>query len=61
MKLIHYPVKRSTLAKEVYRISEKTFAKWLRNIGITHQKTLSPADIKRIVGHYDLPDSVEIK
>lgn len=60
MSVINYPVKRSTLAK-VYKISDKTLITWLRDIGIEHSKTLTPAELKRIISHYDLPSDVEIK
>lgn len=60
MTILHYPVKRKALA-DVYRISEKTFKCWLTDIEIKHEKTLSPADLKKIVKTYGLPDGFEIK
>lgn len=61
MMILHYPVKRKTLARDVYRISEKTFKCWLEDIDIIHNGTLSPADLKKIVKTYDLPEGFEIK
>ncbi len=55
-----YPVKRMALAK-AYKISERTFTLWVRDIGINHTRTLSPAELKKIIQHYDLPSGVEIK
>lgn len=59
--VLHYPVKRITLAKDVYKISLKTLKVWLEDIGICHQSTLSPADLRKIVTNYELPEGVEIK
>jgi len=58
--VLHYPVTRIALAK-IYRISAQTFKNWLQDIGITHNNTLSPANLKAIIRHYELPDDVEIK
>jgi hypothetical protein len=55
-----YPVKRSTLAKLVYCVSSKTFKVWLDDIDITHQHTLTPADLQKIVDTYHLPKGVTI-
>jgi len=60
MTVLNYPVKRAALA-QVYQISRQTFTLWLRDIGIKHSRTLSPADLKRIIKEYDLPMGVVIK
>jgi hypothetical protein len=60
MTILNYPVKRSALAK-AYRISDRTFITWLRDIGIDHTRTLSPAELKKIVQHYDLPSDVQVR
>jgi len=60
MTVLNYPVKRAALA-QVYQISRQTFTLWLRDIGIEHSRTLSPADLRKIVAEYDLPANVTIK
>ena len=60
MTTYHYPVTRNTLAK-IYKVTPATFTDWLRDIGITHIKTLSPKDLRKIIESYDLPEGVEIK
>ncbi len=60
MTILNYPVKRSALAK-VYRVSPNTFTARLREIEINHTRTLSPADLRKIIEHYELPSGVEIK
>jgi hypothetical protein len=60
MTILNYPVKRSALAK-VYKVSPNTFTARLREIDITHTRTLSPADLRKIIANYDLPNGVEIR
>ena len=60
MTVLHYPVKRSALAK-TYKVSKNTFTIWLRDVGIKHGRTLTPADLRKIIANYELPDGVEIK
>ncbi|HEY8933808.1 MAG TPA: hypothetical protein VIM65_01250 [Cyclobacteriaceae bacterium] len=59
MTTLHYPVTRKALAR-VYKISGPTLKIWLTDIGIVHNSTLSPADLHKIIDHYDLPGDVEI-
>ena len=61
IQVLNYPVKRATLARDVYKINLRAFTLWLRDIDINHRKTLSPADLKKIIAHYDLPSHVTIK
>jgi hypothetical protein len=61
MIVLNYPVKRSTLATQVYRISPQSFSIWLTDIGIDHSRTLSPADLKKIINTYGLPEGILIK
>lgn len=58
--VLHYPVTRQALAK-IYKISRQTFAVWLEDVGITHNHTLTPGDLRKIIRHYDLPDDVLVK
>lgn len=58
-KVLCYPLKRSAL-EGIYKVSAKTFRAWLRDIDISHNKTLSPADLKNIICYYGLPDGVEV-
>jgi len=60
MTVLNYPVKRAALA-QVYQISRQTFTLWLRDIGIKHSRTLSPADLKKIIAEYDLPNGIIIR
>lgn len=60
MRTYYYPIKRSTLAREIYGISEKTFKIWIDEIDIPEKCTLSPANLKKIFKHFDLPDDVVI-
>jgi hypothetical protein len=60
MTILIYPVTRSVLAA-VYKITRQTFTLWLHDIGITHRRMLSPADLKKIIRIYDLPEDVQIK
>jgi hypothetical protein len=53
--MIKYPITRSALAK-TYGISEKTLRTWLQELGISHNKTLSPAEIKKFTEFYGLPE-----
>ena len=58
--VLNYPVKRSALAK-VYRVHPNTITAWLREIGIEHTRTLSPADMRKIIANYELPSWAEIR
>lgn len=60
MTVLNYPVKRSALAN-AYKVSLKTFRVWLANVGIEHGRTLSPAEIKKIINNYDLPSNVQVR
>ncbi len=53
--MIRYPITRSALA-DAYGISVKTLRIWLIEIAIDHNRTLSPADIKKFTDHYGLPE-----
>ncbi|MCZ8355465.1 MAG: hypothetical protein O9340_12060 [Cyclobacteriaceae bacterium] len=57
--MIRYPITRSALA-DAYGISVKTLRIWLSEIGIEHNKTLSPAEIKNFTDHYGLPETKKI-
>lgn len=61
MNILNYPITRSVLAEQVYKISRQSFATWLQDIGITHSRTLSPAEVKKIIDTYGLPVSIEIR
>jgi hypothetical protein len=53
--MIRYPITRSALA-DAYGISVKTLRIWLSEIAIEHNKTLSPAEVKKFTDHYGLPE-----
>jgi hypothetical protein len=58
--VLSYPVKRTALAK-VYCVHPNTMTARLREIGIEHTRTLSPADLRKIIANYELPSWVEIR
>lgn len=49
-----YPITRNQIA-EKYGVCAKTIGRWLREIGIEHQKTLSPAECGAFVRAYGMP------
>jgi hypothetical protein len=57
---LKYPITRSVLAKDVYKVRPQTFTAWLKEIGITHKKTLSPRELRLIIRNYELPTDVAI-
>ncbi len=61
MNILNYPMTRAVMAEQVYKITRQSFAIWLHDIGITHSRTLSPAEIKKIIATYGLSGGVEIR
>jgi hypothetical protein len=60
MTTLKYPVTRKVLAAVVYRVHPRTLTDWLRDIGIKHNRTLSPGELRLIIQTYELPTGVEI-
>lgn len=61
MTILKYPITRDVLARQVYRISPQCFTIWLQDIDIIHRRTLSPADLRKIIRAYELPSDIEIR
>jgi|GEM_PF-5465913 len=59
--ILNYPLTRSVLAREVYKVRPQTFSAWLKEIGIFHKRTLSPRELRLIIRSYELPDGIQIK
>lgn len=59
--VLSYPITRGILAKEVYKVRPQTLKSWLNQIGITHNKTLSPKELRLVITSYELPAGVSIR
>ena len=55
MDTIKYPVTRKNLAR-IYQRDRRTLVFWLQDIGITHNKTLSPKELTMFIDEYGLPN-----
>lgn len=42
-----------------YGCNYRTISKWLRLIGITHRRALSPDEIQRFIEHYGTPEQLK--
>lgn len=53
-KVLKYPIRRNDLAN-VYKLDREVIKLWLYDLGITHEKTLSPRELVRFIEHYGWP------
>ncbi len=58
-RVIRAGITRRKLAK-IYMVNIDIIPVWLKNLGITHSKTLTPKEIALFVRTYGLPENCEI-
>jgi len=52
--IIRWPIRRKALAK-FYTLKEDSIREILRDVGVNHNRTLSPNECARFFAHYGLP------